>query len=523
MKSSLKAFFPAVTFLCLGITTLAGTSSGAEAGSDVAISKPAGQPDFDGSAEAHMKQKGGTLVPEVRVEDGQKYLYWPGFNQSKNHKLQVRRERTTHPDAQWWPHAGLGLFMHWGIVSEFEPSGEAWSGRWTEKREQKGQFRPQQEIWDAAKTFNPMKYDPEKWMAGAKRAGFKYAVLTTKHHDGYALWDSDWALMGVRQYLDGRDLVEPFVVACRNNGVKVGFYYSGMDWYFIRDYMNFSFDKNRLMNFKGEWVDTLPKQPPHMWKAYQEFNAGQVQELLARFSPDIWWGDGGHGLPVDEIRQLRPGIVCNNRGPDSGDHATPEGFGMFEPQFIRPVVENGWWWEVCTIIQGGSWHYDIRKGEKINPTDTVLLNLAKARCLGGNLLANIGPRPDGTFQDEVYRLFDEMEEWMKTNKESVFGINGGGPWPEKCNVPITCKDRTWYFHAKKEEATDSTPVVLKDCSAKPVSVILLRTGDELAFDYQEGTLSFSIPENLKARKVTDVVKVQFGDDFNPEPYIFTHW
>ena len=186
------------------------------------------------------------------------------------------------------------------------------------------------------------------------------------------------------------------------------------------------------MNFKGEWVDSLPKQPHHMWSAYQEYNAGQVKELLTRFNPDIWWGDGGHGMKVEEIRKLRPGIVCNNRDQNSGDHATPEGFGMFDPHFIRPVVENGWWWEVCSIIQGGSWHYDVRKGEKINPTDSVLMNLAKARCMGGNLLANIGPRPDGTFQDEVVRVFDEMEEWMKTNAKSVFDINGGGPWPERC-------------------------------------------------------------------------------------------
>jgi alpha-L-fucosidase len=104
---------------------------------------------------------------------------------------------------------------------------------------------------------------------------------------------------------------------------------------------------------------------------------------------------------------------------DSGDHATPEGFQMAHPRFIRkPVLENGWWWELCTIIQGGSWHYDLAKGEKINKTDAVLRALAEVRCLGGNLLANIGPRPDGTFQDEVWRLFDEMAEWMSTNEAS---------------------------------------------------------------------------------------------------------
>lgn len=485
--------------------------------------KPSDQQNVDGSAASYTDKSGGDVKPEIVKENGHEYYYWPGWNKSKNQKLQVRRERTTHPDAQWWPEAGLGIFMHWGIVSEFEPTGEAWAGRWTQAREDRGEFHPQQEIWDAAKTFNPTKYDPEKWMAGAKRAGFKYAVLTTKHHDGYALWDSDYALMGVRQYLDGKDLVDGFVKACRNNDLKVGFYYSGMDWYFIRDYMNFSFDPNKKMNFKGEWVKTLPKEPKHMWSAYCDYNESQVKELISKFDPDIWWGDGGHGASVESIRKMRPGIVCNNRDPASGDHATAEGFGMSDPKYIKPILENGWWWEVNSIIQKGSWHYDARGGEEIYPSDEVLRKFAEARCMGGNLLANIGPRPDGTYQDQVWRLFDDMEEWMKTNQESVFGINGGGPWPELCNVPITCKDRNWYFHARKQEATEKDPVVLKECAAKPKSVTLLRTGDKIPFTYENGTLSFAIPENMKAGNITDVVKVRFGKKFDPEPFLFKHW
>ncbi len=487
--------------------------------------EPSIQQDVDGSAAAYTDaHTGETIVPTIERKNGKKYYNWPMWNKSKNRKLQVHRERTTHPDAQWWPHAGLGLFMHWGIVSEFEPSGEAWSGRWTQARADKGAFHPQEKIWEAAKTFNPLKYDPEKWMAGARRAGFRYSVITTKHHDGYALWDSDTALMGVRQSLDGRCLITPFVEACRNNDVKVGFYYSGMDWYHERNYLNFAIGTKDLMDFRGEWVASLPKRPATHRNAYNQFNEKQVEELIRKFQPDVWWGDGGHGTSVEKIRQLRPGIVCNNRDAGSGDHASAEGYQMGHPRFIRePVLGNGWWWELCTIIQGGSWHYDAKKGETIFATDSILRTLAEVRSLGGNLLANIGPRPDGTFPDEVWRLFDEMEEWMKTNEESVFGINGGGPWPEKCNVPITVKDRNWYFHARASHATQANPVVLKDCPVKPVRVTLLRTGDAISYTYKEGTLRFFVPESLKAIQVTDVVKVEFGKDFDPEPYLFTHW
>lgn len=493
------------------------------AGSTAVMAKPSAQQYVDGSADSYTNEETGEkIVPKIEVINGKKFYTWPMWNDSKNGKLQLKKERTTHPGAQWWPEAGLGIFMHWGIVSEFEPSGEAWAGRWTQSRADKGDFYPEQMIWDAAKTFNPTKYDPEKWMEAAKKAGFKYAVLTTKHHDGYALWDSDYALQGVRQYLGGRDLVAPFVEACRHNDLKVGFYYSGMDWFFIRDYMNFSFDPSKIVNYKGEFVTSLPKQPKSLWPAYQEYNASQVKELISKYDPDIWWGDGGHGLPMEEIRKLSPRIVCNNRDSGGGDHATAEGFAMAHPTYIKPVLKNGWWWEVNSIIAKGSWHYDKYKSEEIYPSDKVLMELAKARCMGGNFLANIGPRPNGEFQDQAYRLFDDMAEWMKTNKDSVFGINGGGPWPEKCNAPITCRDNIWFFHADKTMATKKNPIVFT-AAKKPVAVTLMRTGDNLPYEYNNGTLKLMIPDNLKAGKVSDVILVEFDKNFDLKPYLFTHW
>lgn len=479
-------------------------------------------PTEDGSAASYTDSATGeAIVPTIEVRDGKSYYTWPHWHQWKNFKMQVPDTRTDHPDAQWWPHAGLGLFMHWGIVSEFGPTGEAWAGRWSQAREDQGGFHPQSDIWAAAETFDPVDYDPEKWMAAAAKAGFTYSVLTTKHHDGYALWDSDWAQIGVRQHLGGRDLVEPFVEACRKHGLKVGFYYSGMDWFFERDTMNFSVQADAKVNYRGEKVGSLPRRPPGFQKAYDEYNAGQVRELIDKFDPDIWWGDGGHGMTADQIRELSPGIVLNNRG-EGGDHATAEGFAMAEPQYVKPVVENDWWWEVNSIINGGSWHYDQHAGERIYPSDAVLMHLAKARCMGGNLLANIAPRPDGRFQDEAYRLFDDMATWMKTNRDSVFDIDGGGPWPDRCNVPITCRDTTWYFHATAEQATEKDPVVLTDAS-RPVSVTLMRTGAAIDHAFENGTLSFVVPEDLKADEVTDVVVVDFGPEFDAMPYRFRHW
>ena len=326
------------------------------------------QQEVDGGANVYFNSDTGEqVVPEIEIRDGKKYYTWPMWNRSKNRKLQVLRERTTHPDAQWWPEAGLGLFMHWGIVSEFKSSGEAWSGRWTQAREDKGVYHPQ-EVFGRPPIpliqLNTILTVGWRVRAG-QGLGMQYSPQV--HHDGYALWDSDWALMGVRQSLNGRDLVEPYVEACRKHGLKVGFYYSGMDWYFDRDYMNFSLQNNVLINDKGERVKSFPKRPSSRWAAYQEFNEKQVEELITKYQPDIWWGDGGHGTTVEKIQAWKPGIICSNRGQGSGDHATPEGYQMAQPQFIDPIVENGWWWEPVQLFKADRGIMIMSEVKKLSP------------------------------------------------------------------------------------------------------------------------------------------------------------
>jgi alpha-L-fucosidase len=474
----------------------------------------------DGGASTYSKKHKAEIAPRIEEVNGKKYYYWPELGKWPNGKLHLQGDRSTHPDAQWFPDAGLGLFMHWGIVSEFEPTGEAWSGRWSAQKEKRGLFYPQTEIWAAAETFDPQDYNAEKWMAAAKAAGFDYAVLTTKHHDGYALWDSDFAKIGVRQYLNGRDLVKPYVDACRNNGVKVGFYYSGMDWYYDRLSMNFSTQLGTKVNYKGEKVDSFPTRPADYREKFDAFNEGQVRELL-EFKPDLWWSDGGAGMPLAKIRQLQPGILFNNRNLDRfGDYVTPEGYHMGSPRYMRPVVENGWWWESCEIVNGGSWHYR-QKAERVLNTNAFLYRLAEIRSMGGNMLANIAPRPDGDMPDQAYRLFAEMGEWMKTGRESIFKINGGcGLNPDKANAPITIGDEVWYVHARANMATQKNPIVLKDM-VRPLSVSLLKTGEELAYEFAEGVLRLTIPDDLKLRgKGPDVIKLVFDDVSVSELYFF---
>lgn len=172
-----------------------------------------------------------------------------------------------NPGAQWFPKAGLGLFLHWGlssVLTEHNPRvGDiSWPmivGKWghaaiTDPQEQARILRDHDwnfdgrppaitpnHYWAAAQDFHPQKYDPDRWLKAAQKAGFTYAVLTCRHHEGFALWPSQYGHFSTKNYLGGRDLVKPFVAACRKYGLKVGLYYSVPDWYFDRDYFNFMF------------------------------------------------------------------------------------------------------------------------------------------------------------------------------------------------------------------------------------------------------------------------------------------
>ena len=369
-----------------------------------------------------------------------------------------------------------------------------------------------------AKTWNPEKYDPDKWMKAAKAAGFNYAVLTAKPHLGYVIWPSQYGQMNTRVYMNGRDLITPYVEACRNNDMKVGFYFSGSDWYYDREYMNWYFGQseesrekkgNIFINYKHERVDKLPERLEGWTDKRTKFLRGQIFELLQDFGKiDIWWWDSGAPVSTEEIRKLQPGILVNNRGGRYGDYVTPETFGQFKYEYIKNARENSWWIELNELWNHGGWFYqnDI-EGEQLKDTGWVLYSLARCRCWDSNLLLNVGPRPDGQMPKQFYEKCAEMAEWMKHSGESVFGITGGGPYPEKSNVPITIKNNTWYLHPDYRRESWDEPIVVQDVK-RPENVRLLRTGEPLSYSYDERTLTILIPKS-KRTDLTDVVAVQF--------------
>lgn len=414
-------------------------------------------------------------------------------------------QRTTHPDAQWFPEAGLGLFIHWGISSVHGGVDLSW-GMMAEKP---WDPRDTQTITPAAyfklaESFNPTLYDPDKWLRAAKAAGFRYVVMTTKHHDGYAMWPSAYGDFGVKQFLPGVDLVKGYVEACRKNGLKCGLYYSPPDWHFNRQYMSFHYGSADQKRFPGrEHYDldhhvmaTIPS-PPADWDAkYRAYVRGQVTELLTNYGKiDIIWFDGGpDALRVDEIRALQPGILINPRMHGYGDFQTPE--------CHFPDTPLTGWWEMCDIWHHAGWGYQ-KSAETYKPLSWVLTMLARVRSWGGNFLPNVGPRPTGEMPDAYYTQMGQIADWMAVNSEAVFGVKGG-PLPPKANVPVTVRDKTWYAFLLPKS---SEPVVLSEVG-EPKAVTMLGRDQELVYSLEGGKLIVDVPATMRTELV-DVVKIEW--------------
>ena len=352
-------------------------------------------------------------------------------------------QRTTHPDAQWFSKPNLGLFIHWGISSVQGTGDLSWSmmarGHGTRKTafDRYGfpavtRVMTPRQYWQQAQNFNPKDYDPVKWLTAAKEAGCTYAVFTTKHHDGFAMWPSDQGAFSTKNYLDGRDLVGEYVDACRKVGLKVGFYYSPPDWYFNRDRMSFHYDsKKHVWDIDHQPKDVLPSELVRDSQATPEFRDyinGQVQELLIRYGKvDMLWFDGSahDAISIERIRELQPQIILNPRGHGVGDFATCE--------CAFPKEQPEGWWEYCHIFNDGAWGY--LNHEIYKPAGWALSEMVKACCWEGSFLLNIAPDAQGRLPEVCYSRLKEIGQWLKQYGNTLKGL-ARGPWPEKCNMPL---------------------------------------------------------------------------------------
>jgi alpha-L-fucosidase len=400
-----------------------------------------------------------------------------------------------HPDAQWFPEAGLGLFISWGIASGGATGDLSWgmlaNKPWKDRTVTPNTYYSQTNHWKAG----AVNYDD--MLARAKAAGFTYAVFVTKHHDGFTLWPSEFGDLGTTQLFAGRDFVKEFVAACRKHGLKVGLYYSPPDWWFDRKYKSFSYDK-QVLDMDHQPTKLPPRPKDHDAKRAELVRA-QVRELLTRYGQvDLLWFDGGSGeIPNSEVRKLQPGIVINLRNGSGGDYGDTEG--------TLPTKRFKGWFETCeTCWPAGKWSYTEDWGWDTAPE--VIEKLVRLRAWGGNLLANVGPKGDGSVPEQALSAWKEMAEWMAHSRESVIGTISG-PWPESVNAPVTRRPGIAYVHFLPSFRGE---VVWKN-APKPARAVLLRTKESVSFRYEDGTLYLSLPADRRTKTV-DVVKLELADE-----------
>jgi alpha-L-fucosidase len=321
----------------------------------------------------------------------------------------------------WFLDAKLGIFIHWGIYSAGDTS-ESWDffhGNISH-----------QDYMAQATTFTAANYDPDAWAKLFADAGAKYAVLTTKHHDGFALWDTAWNKLNAKDGSPaGRDLIGPYCEALRKHGLKVGLYYSHSDWSHP-DYASVlpkkaqPHDHARLHTNRFAY----PQGPedPAAWERFLAFHRGQLQELCTRYHPDLLWFDGDWERDSEQWRfqelaaQLRawaPGVVLNSRMGGHGDYATPE-------QAI-PITKPPSPWEFCVTIND-SWGYQKKDTNFKSPRQCVRM-LAECSGMGGNLLLDVGPKSDGTILPKQVDVLEGLGRWAHRNAEALYGTVAGLP------------------------------------------------------------------------------------------------
>ncbi len=356
-----------------------------------------------------------------------------------------------HPGAAWWQGAGLGLFLHWGFhsVEQLQPS---WSairgyphGTEDERFHGMGYFR-------LAERFDPRAWQPGDWAPQAHAAGFRYVVLTAKHHDGFALWPSRWGNFSTRQHAGGRDLLRPYVDGLRAHGLKVGFYFSPQDWHYPGfPLADVNFD-HAQRGRHGPVTDAA--ENAERAREFFIFTIAQLHELLTGYGPvDELWFDGlawpGVTYPTKAvyrwIRTLQPQIMINDRW---GRVRTPDGldetkvkFGDFTThEWSRLTARPAGAWEFC---RGwfGHWGYSGPFAGEVGPE---LEELGKIRAWDGNYLLNLGPQPDGQLPAGTAEALAEMAAWMNVNGEAIHGTRGGAEG--EANVPVTRAGRFSYLH-----------------------------------------------------------------------------
>ena len=368
-------------------------------------------------------------------------------------EYEAETERTRPERMDWWRKARFGLFVHWGLY--------AFIGRneWVRAIE----CIPDEEYRALADRFAPKDRPAREWARLAKDAGMQYMVMTSKHHEGYCLWDTAQTDFNSVKRGPGRDLVAEHVEACREFGLKCGLYYSLMDW----DHPD----------------GGACAYDPEARRRFVDFTHGCVRELMSNYGPiDILWYDvpqplqhheGWESLAMNQMaRSLQPHILINNRSRLDEDFSTPEGRVQ--------AAEAGRGWEACMTFNDRSWGWMPSADPDSWSVRDILKMLNTACANGGNLLLNIGPAPDGSAPELAAERLRAVGQWIGRNEEAIYGdVDRTGVGRATACGNFSRKGRRLYFWV---HCWPGSEMALGGFETRLERAWFLASGEEIAFE-----------------------------------------
>jgi alpha-L-fucosidase len=427
------------------------------------------------------------------------------------------------PRLDWWREARFGLFIHWGLYAI--PAGE-WNGRSDYGEWIRNNAKIPIEVYDRFQAqFNPTKFDPDTWVRLAKQAGMQYIVITTQHHDGFALFDSKGTTWDVMATPYGRDIIRQLADACRRGGIRLGLYYSIMDWHHP-DYLP-----------RREWEAASRPEAGADFERYVGFMKGQLKELLTNYGPvGVLWFDGqwestwsaarGRDL-YSYVRVLQPSVIVNNRvGDGSGDFGTPE---QEIPATGLPGSPD---WETC-MTMNRNWGYN-RADKDFKPAHTLVRNLVDIASKGGNFLLNVGPTADGEFPAESVERLAQIGDFMRVAGESIHGTSASPfpalPWGRCTQRRLDAYTTRLYLHVwdRPGDGVLVVPGLLNEVRrARPLATIdqprdlaVERKGDDLHIGLGPATGPGPLPDDVYALDIVGEPDVTIPPSINSNAPIF---
>ncbi len=386
---------------------------------------------------------------------------------------------------EWFQDAKFGLFIHWGVYSVLG------DGEWV----QNNQSIDKQTYQKIPAFFNPVNYDPKEWVAMAKAAGMKYITITSKHHDGFAMFDSkltDWDIMDRTPYK--KDIIKMLADECRKEGIKLFFYHSQLDWY----------QENYFP--RGNTGRTTGRPENGDWYKYLDFMDGQLQELLTNYGDigGIWfdgmWDKRDADWRIDKtyklIHSLQPASLIG-----SNHHLAPfpgEDFQMFEKDlpgqktegFNKEQVVGELPYETCETMNN-AWGFNLLD-KRFKSTKELIQYLVKAAGYNSNFLLNVGPMPDGRIQPEFISTLREIGLWMEKNGTTIYGTRGGPVSPKSWGV-TTQKENKVFVHIMNLEDNN---LLIPDFGKKIKNITVYNSAVKLKYKQDGFGIAVSIPKEI---------------------------